>query len=109
MLRCAIPTRSSDACAATEHVTYFEDKPEAQELFNEFMALEPLYIDRVDLLCRDRILHTCQTSTPDGIPAFYDSHHHSLEFSQYAGRLYTERHPSWFVDWLSREENPTGG
>ena len=56
------------------------------------MELTDTFIDRVELLCQRRKLETCLTQTESGIPAFYDSHHLSLEFSDMSGRLYRRRH-----------------
>ena len=75
------------------HVTYFAGEPESEHLFAPFTELADLYIDRVSLLCKNRVLQTCLTRTDAGVPAFYDQHHHSLEFAEMSGRLFEERYP----------------
>lgn len=84
---------TTDACALPGNVVYFEDDPSSEPLFNEFRAMESDYIDRVDLLCKNRVLQTCRTRTDDGVPAFYDTHHHSLEFAEMSGKLFAKKHP----------------
>ena len=86
-------TNSTDACALPENVKYFEDDPKAQPMFEQFRAIESHYIDRVDLLCKNRVLQTCRTRTEEGIPVTYDGVHHSLEFAEMSGRLYAKKHP----------------
>jgi len=89
---------TTDACALPGNVVYFEDDPGGQPLFNEFQAMESYYIDRVDLLCKNRVLQTCRTRSGDGVPAFYDSHHQSLEFSEMSGKLFAKKHPDILRD-----------
>lgn len=84
---------STDACAEPENVRYFEDDPSSMPLYSDFMGLADLYIDRVDLLCRDRTTRSCRTRTEDGVPALYDRHHQSLEFAVWTGELFSQRHP----------------
>jgi len=91
-------TNSTDACALPENVQYFEDDPKAQPLFDQFRAIESHYIDRVDLLCKNRVLQTCRTRTEEGIPVIYDGVHHSLEFAEMSGRLYAKKHPELLND-----------
>lgn len=86
-------TNTTDACALPENLTYFYNNPSAEALFGSFSAIESHYIDRVDLLCKNRIVQTCKTRTDDGIPAFYDNVHNSLEFSEMSGRMYAQRYP----------------
>lgn len=86
-------TNSTNACASPENVSYFEDDPSGERLFSEFRAIESYYIDRVALLCKNRVLQTCRTRTDDGTPAFYDTHHNSLEFAEMSGRLYAKKIP----------------
>ena len=86
-------SNSTDTCALPENVSYFEDDPSGEYLFSEFRAIESHYIDRVALLCESRVLHTCRTRTDDGTPAFYDTHHNSLEFAEMSGRLYAKKIP----------------
>lgn len=79
---------SPRACSSPDNVSYFEADAESEPLFEDFMTLTDLYIDRVALLCRQRVLQTCAVQTPEGVPVFYDRHHFSLEFAHYAGRRY---------------------
>ena len=53
-------------------------------LRTEFLALTDVYIDRGKLLCGENIPEDCETSTPDGIPLMYDTHHLSYEFAYYS-------------------------
>lgn len=85
-------TGSSAACAQPENLAYFEADPAADRLFEPFMAITDLYIDRIELLCEERRPTACPTETPGGVPAFLDKHHHSLEFSRYTGRRYARRY-----------------
>jgi len=82
---------TTDACSRPENVLLFADSPESNPLYEQFGEIESLYIDRVELLCRNRVLQNCLTRTENGTPAFYDRLHHSLEFSRMSGRLYAER------------------
>jgi len=84
---------STDACALPENVQYHEDDPKAQPMFEQFRAIESHYIDRVELLCKNRVLQTCRTRTEEGIPFTYDGIHHSLEFAEMSGRLYAKKYP----------------
>lgn len=83
---------SPAACIEPQHVAYFASRPEDLPLYRDFQSLEDLYIDRVDLLCRDRRLDACRFATDRGTPMMYDWVHFSLEFAEMTGRLYRERH-----------------
>jgi SGNH domain (fused to AT3 domains) len=91
-------TNSTDACALPENVKHFENDPKDQPMFDQFRAIESHYIDRVDLLCKNRVLQTCRTRTEGGIPVTYDGVHHSLEFAEMSGRLYAKKHPELLSD-----------
>jgi hypothetical protein len=90
--------KTARSCTVPEHVAYFEGFPDRAKLFPSFEVLTDLYIDRVSLLCKNRVLQTCQVQTEGGIPAFYDQHHHSLEFAEMSGRLFEERYPGTLLD-----------
>lgn len=77
-------------------------------LFEPFMAVTDLYIDRIDLLCDQRRPGRCPTETPDGVPAFYDKHHHSRAFARYTGERFAERHPDPVRELLN-SATPGGG
>ncbi len=79
---------------------YFGDQPEKQPFHEPIMAVTSVFVDKIDLLCKNRVLETCATATPEGVPAFYDRHHLSLEFAMLAGQRYRERHPG-IVDLLT--------
>ena len=83
---------SDKACARSEFVSYFENEPASEPLYDEVMAVTDHLIDKVDLLCSGRSLATCITSTSEGVPMSYDEHHLSLEFAEMAGRRYAESH-----------------
>lgn len=87
-----------ETCFLAENVNYFEADPSVDPLFLEFSELAHFYIDRVALLCPDRELNQCAVRTPSGIPAYYDIHHASLEFSEWSGRLYAEQFPDLFKE-----------
>tara|TARA_B110000977_G_scaffold45159_1_gene61398 strand:+ start:115 stop:2064 length:1950 start_codon:yes stop_codon:yes gene_type:complete len=91
-------TSTTDSCALPENVSYFEDDPQSQFLYEEFQEIETLYIDRVELLCKSRILQTCRMRTNTGIPALYDRRHNSLEFAEMSGTLYAEKHTGLLQD-----------
>jgi peptidoglycan/LPS O-acetylase OafA/YrhL len=86
-------TGVSAACGRPENLDYFEADPASDRLFEPFMAVTDLYIDRIDLLCSERRPERCPTETPDGVPAFYDKHHHSRAFARYSGERFAEVHP----------------
>jgi peptidoglycan/LPS O-acetylase OafA/YrhL len=96
-------TNTTDACARPENITHFDDNPRSEGLFEQFSALESHYIDRVELLCKNRVPQTCKTRTDDGVPAFYDRLHNSLEFAEMSGKLYAQRHPD-LLQQVSRPE-----
>jgi len=94
---------TTDSCAEPENVAIFSDEPELSPLFTEFRAIESHYIDRVALLCRNRILQNCLTRTATGVPAFYDRLHNSIEFAEMSGKLYAEKYPG-LLDKLTAGE-----
>ena len=89
---------TTDVCALPENVAYFADDPTERKLFSEFRAIEALYIDRVDLLCKNRVVQTCRTRTEEGVPALYDRVHHSLEFAEMSGKMYAQKHANLLDD-----------
>jgi len=91
-------TQSTDSCALPENVNYFANHPEQQPLFNKFSEIQDGYIDRIDLLCKNRVLQTCLTRTGNGTPMFYDSHHLSRPFAEMTGRMYFNKHPDFLYD-----------
>jgi hypothetical protein len=91
-------SNSTDACALPENVNYFEDDPRGHFMFKQISAIESHYIDRVELLCKNRVLQTCRTRTEEGIPFTYDGIHHSLEFAEMTGRLYAKKYPELLND-----------
>lgn len=93
---------TTDACALPGNVSYFADDPTDEKLFSEFRAIEALYIDRVDLLCKNRVMQTCRTRTAEGVPALYDRVHHSLEFAEMSGKMYAQKHGSLLGDLNAR-------
>ena len=48
------------------------------------IGISYLYIDRIELMCKDRKLENCIASH-NGEPMFYDQHHLSLEYSNLVG------------------------
>jgi peptidoglycan/LPS O-acetylase OafA/YrhL len=91
-------TNTTDACALSENVSYFEGEQKKNRFMKEFKKLEAHYIDRVALLCKNRVLETCRTRTKEGIPMLYDSHHNSLEFSEMSGKMYAKKYPNLLYD-----------
>ncbi|MEM9257633.1 MAG: acyltransferase family protein [Pseudomonadota bacterium] len=93
---------STDACAMPENVDYFEADSKDKHLIANFRALESHYIDRVALLCERRSVEACLTRTPTGVPAFYDRHHISLEFSEMSGKMYAAQYPNLLHEFAGR-------
>ncbi len=93
--RLANLTHSFDTCKKQEHVYYFGADVADEDYYRDYISLFSGTIDRVGLLCPEQRLAACVVQTPEGIPMFYDKHHSTLEFSQYAGRLYEEVHPNY--------------
>jgi hypothetical protein len=92
-------TNTTDACALPENVDYFEGDPSREPLFSQFRAIESYYIDRVALLCKNRLLQTCRTRTNQGIPVLYDTIHNSLEFAEMTGKMYAKKYPGLLHDF----------
>jgi peptidoglycan/LPS O-acetylase OafA/YrhL len=88
-----VETGTSDSCVLQKNVTYFANNPEAQPLCSEFRALESHYVDRVALLCQNRLLETCLSRTTEGIPMVSDVQHQSLEFAEMSGEMYARKFP----------------
>ena len=88
---------SPSACTREEHVKYFAARRRLLKIKN-FPQVEPYYIDRVELLCRNRALENCLTRTTEGIPMFYDTNHNSLEFAEMSGKMYAKKHPTLLRD-----------
>lgn len=95
-------TNSTDACASPENIRYFE-RGERKRMYAHLKGEVSYYLDRVELLCRDRIRENCLTKTEEGVPAFYDSNHTSFEFAEMSGRMYAAKHPSLFHELVERE------
>lgn len=85
------------ACVAPDNVAYYPQDIENKPLYPQFSALTDHYIDRMDVLCPRDVPASCRAEV-DGIPAFYDRHHNSLEFSEMTGRLYADSHPDMLSD-----------
>ena len=95
---------TSAACSRKENVTYFGDTPSKRTLYEPIMSLSDYHIDMVELLCPRRMLEACLTQTKDGVPAFYDRHHLSLEFAVMAGQMYREQNPDFITHILRRTD-----
>ena len=54
------------------------------------------------IILRHGTLASCLTQTEDDVPAFYDKHHKSLEFSLMSGRLYDKQNPEFRTKVLGR-------
>jgi peptidoglycan/LPS O-acetylase OafA/YrhL len=91
-------TQTTDSCALPENVAYFANHPEQAPLYEQFAAIEDGYIDRVELLCENRIVETCLTRTGEGTPMFYDRHHLSRQFAEMTGRMYFNKYPDFLYD-----------
>jgi peptidoglycan/LPS O-acetylase OafA/YrhL len=90
-------SNSTRSCRLPKNVAYFESDPKLEPLYTSFSSIQSVYIDRVELLCKNRELKNCTTQTERGVPMFYDAHHHSLEFAEMAGRKYAKQHPNLFI------------
>ena len=84
---------STAPCAEARNVSYFAAEPSTEPLYAGFMSVTDYYVDKVDLLCEDRVLESCATETEGGVPVFYDVHHLSLEFAQMLGKQLLNRDP----------------
>ena len=91
-------SNTTDACAISENVEYFEENPKSGPMYRLFSEIESHYIDRVGLLCKNRELETCLTRAQDGSPVLYDRMHNSLEFSEMSGKQYAKNYPNLLRD-----------
>ncbi|GAB4539229.1 MAG: hypothetical protein Fur002_03960 [Anaerolineales bacterium] len=80
---------SSAFCKDERFVSDFGGDAPNAPYYRAFMQYQPLYINTVEMLCKDGALKNCVTEA-DGAPMFYDSNHPSLEFSLLMGRRMAE-------------------
>ena len=82
----------SSYCKDPRFVKYFA-KNERDRILKWPMARSNfLYVDKVDLFCEGRLLKNCLTQI-NGVPAFYDGDHLSMEFSKLLGEKMTVFYP----------------
>ena len=82
---CAHPdfaVRETDAATLSEYST---------RLQSAIRELDPYYIDKWSLLCKNEHSTSCKTHVGD-IPFTYDKHHLSVEFAEYVGSLIRRNH-----------------
>jgi hypothetical protein len=86
------------ACSDPIHVSYnpFNERETSQ--VDESETVKYLYIDKTHLLCKSTTLESCATDS-HGVPAFYDKHHLSLEFSTYLGKRLAKEYGTALKDW----------
>ena len=98
-------TGTLKSCADPTYVKSSPLRDLEGSLRTEFLALTDVYIDRGKLLCGENIPEDCETSTPDGIPLMYDTHHLSYEFAYYSGQKYVRENPDFLEMILSVEKD----
>lgn len=85
---------SADECLREEFIEYAQHEEQAHKatwLSGKYRErLEPVYVDKFDLVCRDG---KCPSST-GGVPFTYDKHHLSLEFAQLIGAHLKQKYPA---------------
>lgn len=86
------------ACRQPEHVSYNPFNENKLSEIEQSNTLEYFYIDKTQLLCRDKTLESCDI-TANGEPAFYDKHHLSFGFSQHLGMRIAKRHRRELRAW----------
>lgn len=75
---------SSEYCKDERFVEYFA-ADEKEKIINMPLASSNfLYVDKVELFCEGRLLKNCLTQI-NGVPAFYDGDHLTVEFAKLLG------------------------
>lgn len=88
---------SSEYCKDKRFVEYFA-ADEKEQIMNMPLARSNfLYIDKVELFCEGRLLKNCLTQI-NGVPAFYDGDHLSVEFANLLG----EKMSVYYKDELAK-------
>ncbi|MBI5674905.1 MAG: acyltransferase [Nitrospirae bacterium] len=75
---------NSSYCKEPRFVKYFASNDKDEILKMPMARSNFLYVDEVDLFCEGRLLKNCLTEI-NGVPAFYDGDHLSVEFSKLLG------------------------
>lgn len=79
---------NSSYCKEPRFVEYFAINDKDKILNMPMARSNFLYIDEVDMFCEGRLLKNCLTEI-NGVPAFYDGDHFSLEFAKLLGEKMT--------------------
>ena len=88
-----------DSCGERENVQHFAGDYSAWKISEPRLSeISDFYVDKVALLCRENVLSSCETRTPDGHPMFVDRHHLTWEFASYLGNLIAEDNPTWLQE-----------
>ena len=75
---------SSEFCKDERFVEYFAAHDKEQIINMPLARSNFLYVDKVELFCEGRLLKNCLTQI-NGVPAFYDGDHLSVEFAKLLG------------------------
>lgn len=94
-------TGSAASCFARENLRIFPRLLGYETVREDVLAASDHFIDRVALVCPDGMPESCEPTTPEGIPAFYDTLHLSFEYAQMLGRRYAKRDPDLFDSLLA--------
>ena len=87
---------STKACATLKHLSGLPGLIEERTPFKERVAaITDSKLDKVALLCGERLPESCATQTPAGHPMSMDEHHLTLEFAQWTGEQLAEKNPFW--------------
>ena len=87
---------STKACATLGHLTGLPGLIEENTPFKKRVAaITDSKLDKVALLCGERLPESCATQTPAGHPMSMDEHHLTLEFAQWTGEQLAEKNPFW--------------
>jgi len=85
-------TSDLNNCKAPKYVTYFPNNVQSLPKYKLFSQLSFIYLDKVELLCENRLLTNCIVNTEGNVPFTYDSNHLSFEFSELiASKIKTNR------------------
>lgn len=75
---------SADFCKSPEYVDYFAADEKEKILNLEIAKRDFIYVDKVDLLCKNRTLSSCIMQV-NGTPAFLDGDHLTVPFANFVG------------------------
>lgn len=82
------------ACVDPKNVEDWPELAKRQPLYNDFMNLTDVYIDKGQMLCPDSQPESCASSTPDGTIMMLDTNHLTFEFAEYLGQKLSNQNPN---------------